>query len=460
MHHDRSALATAPPRVRRLLAAALVVVGIAALPLAGGAVHDPVAAAPGSGATRTSRMALAVRSQSYDVSTHRWTIQLEATLTSNAVCVPGVFDCIVAPLAPPSGVQLTDVSCLSPYWNHLVVFRNHCLKQVGFAGFGQRFRFTYVTDPSVDGTEIDLSGEFGRGVLPVVFQRLATASVRVDLTSRPTLSEDCPEEVDAGSALTCTVEVTNPAAVTVSGLDLTDQPGGLLAGGTLTQTSGPPTFSCAALACTGGSLAPGEHAELAYATTAPGSPTGGDADNVASLTWTGGSDPLSATEPITVKGTGDTDLVVTKTTSQTTVAPGGAVSWTVTVSNTGTLPATDVDLADTVPVGLADASISFVSGSYVSGTGSWTCTGVTCTAADMPVGTATFTVSGTVPATAAAGVLVNEVGVHWSNDTYGPDFPVTAAAEITVDPPATTTSTTPTTVPSGEPQPARLSFTG
>ncbi len=450
------ASAPRPTALRRALLIGTVVAAVVLVPLAGGAVHDRAAAAPGGGATRTSRMTLALRSQTYDAATHRWRIQVEVTLTSNAVCVPAVFDCIVGPLTPPSGVHLTDVACWSPSWNHLVVFRDHCMKQIGFAGFGQRFRFTYETDPSVDGTVVDLSAEFGRGVLPIVFQRLALRSLQVDLGSRPTLAKDCPEEVDAGQAVACTVTVTNPtAALTFTDLDLVDTPGGALAGvGALTQATGPTTFSCAGTTCADGVLAPGESATFDYAATAPSSPTGGDADNSVVLSWSGGGSPETASEPITIEGTGDTDLTVAKTTQQTAVAPGGTVTWTVTVTNTGTLPAADVDLADTVPPALEGATIT-----YLSGVGTWTCAGPDCTTSTMPVGSATFTVTGTVSATAGAGSMVNEVGVQWGNDTYGPDYPVTAAAELTVDPPASTTTSTPTTAPTSR-TPARLAFTG
>lgn len=140
---------------------------------------------------------------------------------------------------------------------------------------------------------------------------------------------------------------------------------------------------------------------------------------------------------MTILGTGDTSLVVEKVTSQTTVKPGGTVTWTVTVTNQGPLPGTTVAVTDTPP-----AAMSGVTMTYASGVGTWACNGLTCTTATMPVGSATFTVTGTVSASATSATpLVNEVGVTWANDIEGPDFPVTAGSVVEVEATAATTTT-------------------
>ncbi len=138
-----------------------------------------------------------------------------------------------------------------------------------------------------------------------------------------------------------------------------------------------------------------------------------------------------------VVGNGDTDLEIQKSTTQTQVKPGGQVSWIVEVDNKGPLDALDVVVTDLAPAGVDGMSLT-----YASGVGTWNCSSVTCTAASMGQGKATFTATGTLWSGATPDTaVVNEVELRWENDILGPDFPITAGSAIPVVAAATTTTT-------------------
>ena len=457
---------TARTTLRRVLSVVAATLLIGLVPLVGSATTDTASAQQAGAAAVDNRRAsldLDLVSRTYNASTSNWTIVAEATLDSNRICVPLVFDCIVAEQTAPSNATLTQVDCLSPLWNHLVIFRDHCLKQVLHAGYHQRFRFTYVTNPGVVSGTVDLTAEFGRGVLPYVFQQLATAALTVDLDTALDLATSCPATVDSAQSVACTMVVSYPAAAgpTITGISLTDVPDGtyIQTGGTLSHTGGGSGFSCGGLICSAGSLNPGESASFTFAGSAATTTTGGDGSNRADLAWTGPTaGSVTQTDPIVVVGSGDTVLSVTKSADQTTAAVGSPVSWTVTVTNSGAPNGTPTTATDVVVGDVAPALVQNLTLVFTSGVGSWTCSTVTCTAASMPVGSATFTATGTVSAAATAGApMVNEVGVTWANDIYGPANPATAGAMVAAQVAAATTTTTTTTIAA---TPARLAFTG
>jgi uncharacterized repeat protein (TIGR01451 family) len=461
MDSQRPSLPRAGSR-SRAVAALAVVAAVAIVPLVRSSVTEAATVGPAkdvASATsvdnRRSDMTLALVSRTFNLSTNNWTIVAEATLNSNRICVPGIFDCIVGERVAPSNASLQSTECLSPLWNHLVVFRDHCLKQVFHAGYDQKFRFTYATTPGVTTGSVTLNAEFGRGVLPYIFQQLATATLNVNLDTALDVTKSCPSTVDSAATVTCTVTVSYPAlsGPSLTGVSVTDVPDGtqILASGTL---AGSGVWNCLLLTCTAASLSPGESASFTFTGTAATTPTGGDGSNTANLTWDGGGS-ASATDPVVVVGSNDTVLSVNKTADKTTAVPGGPVSWTVTVTNSGApggaaISGTDVVLGDIAPTLVPNLSLAFS-----SGVGTWTCNGTTCSAATMPVGTATFTASGTVASTATVTqTMVNEVGVTWANDIYGPANPATAGASVSAEVASATTSTTPRSTP------ARLAFTG
>lgn len=476
MHSVRSS-----STIRAVLAAALLIpLGMfaraGASPSTQSAAQAPQSLAQRAGATATtpeavdhrrSEMDLDLKSRSYDSVDDNWTIVAEATLTSNRICLPLVFNCIVGELNTPDNASLENLSCDSPGWNHLRVFRNHCMKQLFFAGHDQKFTFTWTTDPGVSSGTVDLEVEFGRGILPHTFQKLVTAKLTVELDLSLDIAKSCPTEVEAGAKLTCTITVDYPTPPTtgpdISGIALTDKPDSeltaLVSSGVLTRTAGAGTWDCSGLECANGELSSGESATFEFTATVASDPLGGDGINEASVQWSTPSagGPLTADDEVVVRGTGDTELEIEKTTSDTEADPGGPITWTVKVTNAGPLDATDVAVSDISPTEVDGLTLV-----YSEGVGEWTCEGTSCTSASMPVGSTTFTAAGTVsPDTKGDTSVVNEVAVTWANDILGPDFPITAGSAVPVVASATTTTTpapTTTTVPGQGGAP--LSITG
>ena len=439
-----------------LIAMALPTVSNAgASPQADAAVAAPAldAGSPSVG-HRFADMKLELISRTFNAGPNNFTIVAEATLSSNFICLRIWFNCIVGEVSSPSNATMVDLQCQSPLWNHLLVFRDHCLKEIFHAGHDQKFQFTYDTDPGVISGNVDLNVEFGRGFLPVQFDQEATASLTVNLDEILNVSKECPTDVASGAAVTCTVTVSNPTAGPASLASLTDVPGGtFVTGGTLTET-GTSDWACAALTCTIDPVPAGVTTVFTYAGTAATTTSGGEGSNAAQLTWTGGSD--NASDTITIIGDDDADMTIEKSTTQASATAGGSVTWTVTLTNLG--GSTDpIDAADVVLTDITPDLVSDLTLTYESGVGTWDCAALTCTAAAMPVGTATFAAAGTVDASATVdAALVNEADVLWTNNILGPDFPLTAGSVLSVVAGATTTSTT----PSGTPSAAPISFVG
>lgn len=438
-----SARATKRVLLVAILLAPVALSGLAAASPASPAVATAPSATPEDVAHRHDDLGLDLVSRTYDPGEDNWTVVAEATLSSNRICLPVVFNCIVSQVGEPSNATLTELRCDSPGWNHLLVFRDHCMKQLLFAGHDQKFTFSWTTDPGVNSGEVALEVEFGRGVLPVTFQQLATASLTVDLGVNLDLRKTCPTEVDAGATLTCTVVLDYPATPgggpDATDLSVTDTPDGdlaaLVSGGALTLESGSGTWNCAALACTDGELSNGESATFEFTAAVADDPLGGSGTNGVAAETPGGT--IEADDGVTVVGNGDTRLELVKTTEDTEANPGGPVNWTVTVTNAGPLPALEVLVSDTAPEGVENASLTFV-----DGVGEWTCESTSCSSDSMPIGSTTFSFAATVSAgTAGDQSLVNEVGVTWANDILGPGFPITAGSAVPVVAGATTSTT-------------------
>ena len=455
-------------RSRRLSRVLGFVLTLSLLPLTALAGNSATSAAPAevqpaAAAGRHAELSLELVSRTFNVSTNNWTVVVDATLNSNYLCFPLLFDCIVGELTDPPNANLTDLQCLSPLWNHLIVFRNHCLKQIGHAGQDARFRFTYLTDPGVTTGNLSVSAEFGRGVLPVTFQQLATASLTVDLNTSLDLTKSCPDTVASSAAVECTISVSYPfdSGPPIAATVVDEPDGALIVGGTLTQDSGTPSWTCAALTCSA-TVNAGESATFTYAGSAAATSTGGDGYNRVRFTLGG---TASVTDEITVVGTGDAYLGIAKTSAQQNVKAGAPVTYTITLTNSGGLggsnvAATNVELADTAPAFVSGMALSFT-----SGVGTWACNALVCTTASMPVGSATFTATGTLSAEAVGGTIVlNEVGVTWFNDVFGPAYSEVSGAAVTVETTTTTTtpsnSTTTTTIAASGNPGAQIRFAG
>ena len=103
------------------------------------------------------------------------------------------------------------------------------------------------------------------------------------------------------------------------------------------------------------------------------------------------------------------DLAITKTDGVTSVKAGGAIRYTIVVTNHGPFAATGATVTDTLPAAITDASWTCLpsAGSSCPGAGLGS---ISATVSLLNGGTATFVVSGTVAA-AATGMLSNTASV-------------------------------------------------
>jgi uncharacterized repeat protein (TIGR01451 family) len=133
------------------------------------------------------------------------------------------------------------------------------------------------------------------------------------------------------------------------------------------------------------------------------------------------------------------DLSITNTDGVTSVSPGGSVTYTIMVSNTGPSAATGATVADTMPAALSNVSYTAVGAGgatgFSGGTGSLNQT------VNLPVGASiTYTISATV-STSATGTLSNTATITTSAGVTDPNTANNSATD-------TDTITTSTSGPS------------
>ena len=244
------------------------------------------------------------------------------------------------------------------------------------------------------------------------------------------------------SALTITIANTNPGAVPLAGVSLNDTfPAGLV-------IANPPNGSLSGMGCTGivGAVAGATTLSLSGGTIAAGAQCQLKADvtptAVATLVNVLPAGAVATTQGVTnpsqvaatLSSTGSANLSVQKTASAPAVAPGGTLTYTITVANAGPLDVTGASFADAQPAGATFTS--------------WTCSpgaGAACTASGsgaindavtIPKGSsAVYTVTAVV-APAATGSIVNTATIGTPNLVVDPDGTNNSA-----------TVTTPTTPP-------------
>ncbi len=231
---------------------------------------------------------------------------------------------------------------------------------------------------------------------------------------------DSPDPVTPGSSLTYTITVTNAGPSSAPVATLSDS---LPAGTTFMALAAPGGWSCSTpavgangmVSCNAASMTPGSATfTLTVATAASLAPA-----STISNTSTASSSAVdlvpgnnSATATTTV-GPAQSDVSVAKTGSPNPVAPGGNLTYTITVGNAGPSDAAGLTLTDILPAGT-----TFVS---LTAPGGWTCSTpaagangtVSCTAPILPPGVNfVFTLVVKVdPATAAGTSISNTATV-------------------------------------------------
>ncbi|OYO17574.1 hypothetical protein CGZ94_01350 [Enemella evansiae] len=253
----------------------------------------------------------------------------------------------------------------------------------------------------------------------------------------------------AGAPISWQVTVRNAGPSTARAITLSDPaPAGVrITGGT------PDAGSCAVnqqggLDCQLGDLAPGDDNALTVRVDGVVNPDfSGDLTNRATATSTT-PDPNTennsggTTNPVG----GSADLALAKTPTSPRATAGGAIGWTVTVTNNGPSDATGVQIKDAVPAGVQNPTASINGTACTLTDGTFTCP-VDRIAAG---GTATMTISGTVDPN-ATGQIANTASVTAttpdpdpSNNEATSSVPLDAAADLSVTKtgPATATAGT------------------
>ncbi len=195
---------------------------------------------------------------------------------------------------------------------------------------------------------------------------------QADLVVSKTVSNPTP---NVGDVITYTVSVSNAGPNPATGVQLTDL---LPAGLTLVSaTESQGTFNSATGLWTVGQVGTTAPATLTLmAQVASPAPT----TNTATITHSDQFDPNTGNNTASATETPQqADLSLTKTVSNATPNVGDTITFTVTLSNASSDPATGVTVQDVLPAGLTFASASPSQGTYDSDTGVWTVGTVTTT---------------------------------------------------------------------------------
>ncbi|HEY2413809.1 MAG TPA: right-handed parallel beta-helix repeat-containing protein [Pirellulaceae bacterium] len=217
--------------------------------------------------------------------------------------------------------------------------------------------------------------------------------------------------VAAGGTLTYTIVVSNMGSAPVTGAAVTDVFPATLTGVTFTAsgstgtsgfTNGTGNIAQAVNLPVGGTIT--------YTATGTVSPTAAGAiSNTATVTAPAGVADVNAanntsTDTDTVAASTSTaDLNITKTDGVTTVAPGGTLTYTIVVSNSGPSAVTGANVADLFPPTLT--GVTFTTSQSGGATGFANGTGNINQTVNLPSGSSiTYTVAATVSPTAAGAI--------------------------------------------------------
>ena len=197
---------------------------------------------------------------------------------------------------------------------------------------------------------------------------------------------------NVGDTITFTVTLSNGGPATATNVTVQDLlPAGLVL---VTATPSQGTYTAGTGTWTVGTVATAATATLTLqATVASPNPQ----TNTATIAHSDAPDPNPANNSATATVTPQqADLRVTKTVSNATPTVGSTVTFTVTVTDLGPNPATNVAVQDALPAGLTFVAATPSQGSYSNATGAWT-VGTVATATP-----ATLAVQATVVGASAA----------------------------------------------------------
>ncbi|MFN7989493.1 MAG: lamin tail domain-containing protein [Thermoanaerobaculia bacterium] len=248
---------------------------------------------------------------------------------------------------------------------------------------------------------------------------------------------DTPDPVIAGSNVTYTITYANAGPSVAAFANLADA---LPAGTTFVSLVSPGGWSCTTPAvgasgpvtCSIATFAAG-NAPFTLTVAVDAAVAGGTVLSNTATASSGTIDPVpannSATATTTVNASSGVSIAVVA--SPEPVAPGGTLTWTITLTNVGPSPSS-VTFSDPLPAGTTFASLAPAAG--------WSCTTpavgvngtVSCSNASFAAGAATFTLVGTVaPAAPLGGTLANTASIgSATNDTDPGDNTSTSTSNV------------------------------
>ncbi len=309
---------------------------------------------------------------------------------------------------------------------------------------GQVLTCTQASLASGGSTSVIVQGVVGTGTIPGTISNTATIS---SATSDPDMSNnsateattvtglanlsitktDSPASVAVGGVLQYTLGVSNAGPSAAASVTVADTLPAAL--GSIDVASS--TMSCGVagqvVTCTQASLASGGSTSVIVQGVVGTGTIPGTISNTATIS-SATSDPdmsnNSATEATTV--TGLANLSITKTDSPASVAVGGALQYTLGVSNAGPSAAASVTVVDTLPAALGNISV-VSQGTLTCGVAGQV---VTCTQASLASGSSTSViVQGVVGTGTIPGTISNTATI--SSATSDPDMSNNSATEAT-----------------------------
>ncbi len=248
-------------------------------------------------------------------------------------------------------------------------------------------------------------------------------SPQADLSIAKTHSPTTPVP---GQSMTYTITVTNAGPSAVTGATVADALPAVITGASWTCAASTgascPASGSGNIATSAVNLPSGGTATFTVTGTLSASATGTVTNTATVAAPTGTTDPTPANNSATDNSTPapQADLSIAKTHSPAALVPGQSMTYTITVTNAGPSAVTGATVADTLPAVITGAS--------------WTCaaagSGASCPAAGSgniatsavnlpPGGTAVFTVTGTLSAS-ATGTVTNTATVAAPSGTTDP----------------------------------------
>ncbi|WP_431070875.1 DUF7507 domain-containing protein [Microbacterium phyllosphaerae] len=322
---------------------------------------------------------------------------VQATPSGGSCTVGGTITCALPDLAVGASATITVTGTVSPSFEPGAALTNTA---------------------SVSGSRFDVN----------LANNTATASGTLTALSDVSVTKSfAPADPVAGQNVTYTLITRNDGPSEARNVRLTDPLDPETTFVSVVSDQGECAVDLGVVECSIGTLAPGATVNTTIVVSI--SPAAAVVQNSASVTSsTPDSDPTNNVDSTSFQPDIVADLAVTKTPSVPQVAAGGAVDFTITVTNKGDSDAVNAVLDDTVPTGFTVTGVTTPAGADCS----FTDVTVRCTWADLAdEATATVVVSTVVAADAPAGTTINTASVASpAEDVDTTDNSASAVVEI------------------------------